>query len=183
MSRLEAAAATARDVDSLRIDFRPADQVVNSAYAIPDFPARQVRAREVRKISQHGVLRADQVVAALAGLCIPELAALSLADRIPGEHDVATLHQALTQGLIASLAIRRMARRDQHRRMFPAIVIREIDQGSHIDPRKTLEHELLDVKAVHLNAAGDARTQRRSLRRQTAQHLQEMLVQLVLHAQ
>src|SRR5215469_14162146 len=88
---LESAATGAGDVDALWIHIRTGEQVVQRTHAIPNLPAREIRARQVGEIAKHSVFSADQVVPALATLSIPELTALTLSDRIPGDHNVSTL--------------------------------------------------------------------------------------------
>ena len=99
------------------------------------------------------MLGTNQVVAALAGLCIPELAPLSLADRVPGQDNISTLHKALAQRLIMVLAVWGMSSRHENGRIFFALArlafIRQIDESSHIDSRKAFKNHLINVKAVH----------------------------------
>src|SRR6266700_3970157 len=97
----------------------------------------------------------NQVVAAPAFLGIPELASFSLADRVPTDHDIAALHQSLAERLIICLPIRRMACWDQYCGVSPASIIRQIHQGGNINSGQTLEDQLLDMKAVHLDFAHD----------------------------
>src|SRR5690349_25050316 len=46
--RLKASTTRASDIDALRIHIGPAYQVIDSANAVPDFPARQIGAGEIR---------------------------------------------------------------------------------------------------------------------------------------
>ena len=86
--RLKAAPARAGDVDAAGINFGEGQQVIKGAQSVPDFPACQVSAHQVCKITEYGMLGTDQVVAALPGLCIPELAALPLAHGVPGQNNI-----------------------------------------------------------------------------------------------
>ncbi len=149
---LEAPAAGARDADARGIDLGSREQIVERTHAIPHFPARDVGAGKVGQIAQDGVLATNQVVAALPGRGVPELASLALAHGIPADHDVPARGQPLAQGLIVGLAVGRVAGRHQHRRMVPPAVVRDVHQGRHEDPRQTLEDDFLDVKTGHLES-------------------------------
>ena len=137
---LKSSAAGAGDVDALRINFGASQQIIQRADPIPNFPACQICTGEICKISQHGMFCTDQVVAAPAFFGIPELASLSLADRVPTDHDIAALHQSLADRLIMHLSVRRMACWDQHSGMFFTLVIRQIHQRGNIHSGQTLEN-------------------------------------------
>ena len=64
---LEPAAAGAGDADPPGVDLRARQQVVEGAHPVPDLPAREVRAGEIREIADDRVLSAHQVVAAASG--------------------------------------------------------------------------------------------------------------------
>jgi hypothetical protein len=89
---LESSATRACDIDAIWIDVGSGQQIIERSDSIPNFPTRQVCAGEVRQITQHRVLSADQVVTAFPGFSIPELAALALSDWIPTDDHVSTLH-------------------------------------------------------------------------------------------
>src|SRR5947207_4573911 len=78
MRGLKTAAAGANDADPLGVDFRAGKQVVYGAYSVPDFPPPKVRSRQIREVAHHRMFGADQIVAALRRLGVPELATLSL---------------------------------------------------------------------------------------------------------
>src|SRR5438445_10967276 len=88
MSGLKTTAAGANDADPLGVSFRAGKQVVYGAYSIPDFPPRKVRSRQIRQVAHHRMFGADQIVAALRRLGVPELAALYLPHRVPRHHDI-----------------------------------------------------------------------------------------------
>ena len=165
------------------VDLGSREQIVERTHAVPHFPAREVGAGKVGEVAQDGVLATDQVVAALPGRGIPELASLALAHGIPADHDVPARGQPLAQGLIVGLAVGRVARRHQHRRMVPPAVVRDVHQGRHEDPGQTLEDDFLDVKTGHLNPTGDLRIERRARRGQAAQHPQQLRAQFALQSQ
>src|SRR4051812_32280265 len=73
-SSLKSTAAAAGDVDAVGVNIRTGQQVVDRTDAVPDFPSCQVRTGKVGEVAKDGVLRANQVIAAFAGLCVPELA-------------------------------------------------------------------------------------------------------------
>ena len=160
---LKSAAAGPGDVDALRIDVRARQQVVDRAHAIPNFPARKICARQIREIPQHGMLGADQVVAALCGFRIPELAALALSHRVPADHDVSAMYQPLAKRLVADSFRSSNVRPEREQQDVLDPVLRHVDERRHIDSRKTFKNQLLDMKAVHRNLSGDARMQWRSL--------------------
>src|SRR5690242_17896712 len=88
---LKSSAARARNIDAIGIDFGSSEQVIHGANAVPDFPSCKICAGEIGEIPEHGVFSADKVVPALVILCIPKLAALSLAHRIPRDHEIPSL--------------------------------------------------------------------------------------------
>src|SRR5256885_2354958 len=147
----------------------------HAAQSVPDFPACQVSAHQVCKITEYGMLGTDQVVAALPGLCIPELAALPLADRVPGQNNVPAQYQALAQRLIMILAVSGVSRGYENGRIFFCFaciaIVRHIQKSSHIQSRKAFKNHLTDVKAVHWNRAGDPRSQRSPGFGKSANHL------------
>ena len=157
MRGLKAAATCASDIDALRINIRTSEQIIEGAYAVPNFPTRQVGSRQVCQVAQYGVFRTNQVVAALSRLCIPKLATFSLSDSVPGENHITALDQPLTEGLIMNLAIRCVATRNQHSRIGILLIIGNVNQSRDINTRETLEQQFFDVKAVHLNSSGNAR--------------------------
>src|SRR5882724_983789 len=69
---LSPAPAGSGDIYSVRINLWASEQIVHSADAIPDFPARQIRAGEIGQVAHYRVLGADQVVATLLLLRIPK---------------------------------------------------------------------------------------------------------------
>src|SRR5205085_10684187 len=123
------------------------------AQSVPDFPTRQVRAGRVGEIAENGVVATDQVVAALAGLCVSELAPLPLADGVPRKYNLPALHQPLAQRLVMIFAVGRMSRRHENRGMLfgsaPLAFIRHVEQSTHINSRNAFEDHLLNLKAVH----------------------------------
>ena len=159
------------------------EQIVERPHAIPHFPARDVGAGEVGEVAQDGVLATNQVITALPGSGVPELASLALAHGIPADHDVPTRRQPLAHRLIVGLAVGRVAGCHQHRRMVPPAVVRDVHQGRHEDPRQTFEDDFLDVKTGHLDLTRDLRIERRARRGQAPQHPQQLRAQFALQSQ
>src|SRR5438477_4566798 len=168
MSGLKTAPAGANDADPLGVNFRAGKQVVYGAYSIPDFPPRKVRSREIREVAHHGMFGADQIVAALGSLGVPELAALSLPDRVPSQHDVSPFREPLTHLLIIDFSVGCMPSRQQYGRAFPCMIVWDIDERGNIHTGQTLKDQFFDRKTVHLDLARDVRMQIRFLRRQPA---------------
>ena len=173
--RLKAAPARAGDVDAAGINFGEGQQVIKGAQSVPDFPPCQVCAHQVCKIPQHGVLSTDQVVATPAGFCIPELAALSLAYGVPGQHNIPAQHQVLAQRLIMILAVSGVSRRYENARKFCCFaciaIVGHIQKSSHVKSRKAFENYFPDMKAVHRNRTCDPRSQRSPAFGKSANHL------------
>ena len=181
MSGLKTAAAGANDADPLGVNFRAGKQIVYGAYSIPDFPPRKVRSRQICQVAHHRMFGADQIVAALRRLGVPELAALSLPDRIPRQHDVSPFREPLTHLLIIDFSVGCMPSRQQYGRAFPCTIVWDIDERGNIHAGKALKDQFFDGKTVHLDLARDVRVQVRFLRRQTANHLQDFLAQFILY--
>ena len=93
------------------IDVWASEKIIDRANAIPNFPARKICSRQIGKIAEHSMFGADQVVPALASLLVPELTTLSLADRVPTDDYISALDQMLTECLIVSLPVGRVAGR------------------------------------------------------------------------
>ena len=133
------------------------------------------------------MLRADPIVAALACLRIPELAALPLTHGIPADDHIAALHQSLAKRLIVCLPVLCVAGRDENGRVFriltAVVVVGHVQKRCHVFTREAFEDQLFNVKAVHRNASGDVRVQRSSCRGQSSEHGQKLLTYFVLHAQ
>ena len=98
-------AGMARAADFLAIHFRPGQQVIDGAHAVPDAIVRQVLAHEQQNLSRQGVL-VDRVVD--FGTCVgmPELAPFTLANRIVGEHEESRMHQVHVDELVVGLHAR-----------------------------------------------------------------------------
>src|SRR5712664_311427 len=75
---LETAAARSGDADSLAVNFRAREQIIDRANAIPYLPSRKIRAGQIGQVPHHRVFAADQVIATLTRGRIPELATLTL---------------------------------------------------------------------------------------------------------
>ena len=161
MHRLKAASAGSCNTDAFGIDLWTRQQVVEGAETIPNFPTCQVCACEICQIAEHCVLRADPVVAALACLRIPELAALPLTHGIPADDHIPALHQPLTKRLIMCLPVFCVAGRHQNSGMLfilaAVVVVGHVQKRRHIQARQAFEDQLFNVKAVHRNASRDAR--------------------------
>src|SRR5581483_9375412 len=132
-------------------------QVIHCAYAIPDLPAGKVGFCEISQVAQNRVLGADKVVPAFSLLRVPELAAFALPHGIPGDNHISTPHQALREGLIVNFSICRMSTRHKNRRMDLVSVVRNVYQRSDKHSRQTFKDQLLDMEAIHLNLARNAR--------------------------
>ena len=78
------------------------------------------------------------------------------------------------------LAIGRVAARDQHRRPRGGRPVGHVDEGGDEHARQALEDHLLDPEAVHLDAPGDARVERRALARQASDHREHLVAQIAL---
>ena len=92
MYRLKTASARTSNVNAVRINFGTRQQVIERAHTIPNFPAREISASEIRQVAHHGVLGADQIVTTLFGFRVPELTSFSLSHRVPADHNVTMLH-------------------------------------------------------------------------------------------
>src|SRR6185369_15490108 len=101
------------------------------------------------------MFRADQVISTPRSLRIPKLAAFPLANRILGDHHIATFYQPLAERLVVNLSFRRMTTGNEYRRMFARPLIRYVDQSCHIYLRKTFKNQLFNMKALHLDTARD----------------------------
>src|SRR5215471_12719359 len=129
------------------------------------------------------MLRADEVVTALAGLCIPELTSLPLTDRVPRKDNIPALHQPLAQRVIMVLAVWCMSCRYENGRMFFGFASvgfrRHIEESSHIDSGKAFKNHLLDMKAIHWDSASDSGPQWSPDCRKPAHHHESLAPQLV----
>src|SRR5438067_33279 len=123
---------------------------------------------------------AHQVVAALSRLCVPELTALTLPDRVPTDDHISALNQPLAERLIMNFPIGGVAARHKNGGVRFIRVLRHVDKRRDIDTGKAFENQLLDSKAVHLDLAGDPWMQRCSFAGQAAQHGEQMLFQFLL---
>jgi|SRR5579859_1606616 len=126
------------------------------------------------------MLAADQVVAALLCFVVPELAALSLAYRVPTDHDISALNQVLAKTLIVSFSVFSVAAGNKHCGMSFVFVIGDVDQRSNVYTGQALEDQLLNMEALHLNPTGDLRIQRRLDGRETPNHLEQLIPHLLL---
>ena len=148
---LEAAAAGSGDADALAIDVGAREQVVDGAHSVPDFPPRQIGAGEVGEIAHDSVFGADQVVAALLCLRIPELASLALADGVPADDEIAALHQPLAKILDSEFfRFAECPAARERRGELCSSILGHIDERRDIEAGKALVDELLDMKAVGL---------------------------------
>ncbi len=137
------------------------------------------------------MFRADPVVAAAAGLCVPELAALSLSNRIPADDDIAAKNKSLAKNLIMSLPVLRVSGRHENCRMLrhwsaariAVVTIGYVHQCRHVDTRETLKDQLVDVKAIHRDRSCHSGVQWSSTRWQLAHHAQDFLAHFLLQAQ
>ncbi len=157
----------------MAIDVRAGEQIVHRADAVPDLPASEVRSGKVGKVSQHGVFGADQVVTALLRLRVPELAALTLPDRVPTDDEVAALDQSLANILVVNLSLGRVAGSNKDGGMHFGAILRHVYERGYIKAGEALIEELFDVEAIACNPAGDGRLQVGLLRGKTADHLQK----------
>ncbi len=110
-----AASRIADAADRLRIYLRERGQIVQPAQAVPDAIARQVRAQQVERVAQHGVLATAQIKARAALGGVPELASLALPDGVVRQDRIAALRQIDVEDLICvgRLAGRRVAARTE----------------------------------------------------------------------
>src|SRR6185369_12516981 len=118
VSGLRATATGSGDADAIGIDVGPGEQVVDGANAVPNFPTCEIGAGEIGEIAEHRVFGANQVVAALSQFRIPELTALTLTDRIPGDDNIAALYESLADGLIIDFSFWRMSGWNEYGRML-----------------------------------------------------------------
>src|SRR6185436_3510882 len=128
------------------------------------------------------MLGTDQVVATLPILCVPELAAFPLADRVPAENNISPLCKPLAESLVVSFSVRRMSAWHQHGRVFLWRIIRNVEKSCYVESRQALVDQFLNVEAAHLNASGDLRIQRRASLGKSANHLKKVLPQPGLHS-
>ena len=180
---MKAATAGAGDIDSIGIDIRASEKIVDSANAVPNLPAREVCSGKVGEIAEYSVFSADQVVTALARLLVPELTTLTLADRIPTDDDIAAPDQVLAECLIVSLPVGRVAGRHEHCRVTFLLVIGYIDKRRNVNTGQAFENQLFDVKAVHRNSASNLGPQRGLQGWQPTQHGKQFRSYLFLDAQ
>src|SRR5260221_2283870 len=146
MSGLKTAPAGANDADPLGVNFRAGKQVIYGAYSIPDFPPGKVRSRQIRQVAHHRMFGADQIVAALRRLGLPELAALSLPDPVPRQHDVSPFREPLTQLLIIDFPVGCVPSRQQYGPASPCTIVWDIDDRGNIHTEKTLKDQFFDEK-------------------------------------
>ena len=131
---LESAAAGSCNADSFAIYIRASEQVVNGAHSVPHLPTRQICAGKVGEIPQDRVFRADQVVAALLFLRVPELASLTLSDRVPADNEIPTPHQPLAKILIVNFSVGCVSSRHKNCGMRFAI-LRYVHKSGYIQTR------------------------------------------------
>ena len=179
-SSLKPAAACPGNADSLAVNFRAGEQIIHRADAIPYLPSGKIGPGQIGQVPHGRVFAANQVIATLTGCRIPELAALTLPDGIPGNDDIPPPRQPLTQRLIVEFSIGCMTRRHQHSGMLLGVIIRHVYERCHIYTWQTLENQFFNREPFHLNPAGDARLQVCFCCRQAADHLQKPSSQFVL---
>src|SRR5215472_9220567 len=158
------------DVDALGVNVRTSQQIIEGTNAVPDFPAGQVCAGQISQISYDGMLGTNQVVTAFAGFCVPELAAFAFSDGIPGNRHIAPKRQALTQSLVMSFTVCRVAAWNQHPRMSFATIFWHVHQCSDVHSGQAFKDQFFNMKTVHRNLPGYARVERRFFGWKTPKH-------------
>ena len=139
MCGLKTTSARANDTDSIPVNFRTRQQIVHGANSVPGFPPGKIRAHQIRQVAHYRMFRADQIVTTLRLLRIPELAALSLPDRIPSQHDVSPFCQPLAQILVINLPVGCVARRHKHGRTLLRVIGWDVNQRGNIYARKAFK--------------------------------------------
>ena len=163
--RQRAAARIARHADTIRIDFRPRQQDIQCATAVPYAPSAEILTEQLQLLA-HDVMRVAQAFSDAAIFQIHILVAFALLNRIIKQNDESVLHKPHAERLIRirCLAFDAVTARSQHGRSLSFQAVRNVQIGRHTEVRTAVEGNLLDAVAVALQCLTILDVQRNSFR-------------------